>query len=57
MQAIDLKNSQRDYLGPNNKTWAIFLISVLGLFLEMVFIRRISTESRIFAYLQHIVLV
>lgn len=39
--------------------WAIdlFVISVLGLFLELMLIRWISTEIRIFAYLQNTVLV
>ncbi len=46
-----------DYLGPANPTWGIFLVSVLGLFLEMLLIRWISTEVRIFAYLQNTVLV
>lgn len=36
---------------------AIFLISVLGLFLELMLIRWIGTEIRIFAYLQNTVLV
>ncbi len=36
---------------------AIFLISVLGLFLEMLLIRWISTEVRIFAYLQNSILI
>ena len=40
-----------------NRTWAIFLISVLGLFLEMLLIRWIGTEIRIFAYLQNTILV
>lgn len=44
-------------IGPSNPTWGIFLISVLGLFLEMLYIRWIGTEVRIFAYLQNIVLV
>ena len=39
------------------RTWAIFLISVLGLFLELLLIRWIGTEIRIFAYLQNTVLV
>jgi spermidine synthase len=38
-------------------SWAIFLISVLGLFLETLFIRWIGTEIRIFAYLQNTILV
>ena len=41
----------------SNPAWAIFLISVLGLFLEMLFIRWIGTEIRIFAYLQNTILV
>jgi hypothetical protein len=36
---------------------SILLISVLGLFLEMMLIRWISTEIRIFAYVQNVVLV
>ena len=57
MHTIDKRNNQKDYLGPANKTRAIFLISILGLFLEMLLIRWISTEIRIFAYLQNTVLV
>ena len=48
---------QADNLGPVNQTWAIFLVSVLGLFLEMLLIRWIGTEVRIFAYLQNTILV
>ncbi len=40
-----------------NPTLALFLISLLGLFLEMMLIRWVSTEVRIFAYLQNTVLV
>jgi spermidine synthase len=43
--------------GPRNRTLAILLVSVLGLFLEMMLIRWVSTEVRIFAYLQNTVLV
>ncbi|HKB05235.1 MAG TPA: methyltransferase domain-containing protein [Gemmataceae bacterium] len=39
------------------QTWTVFLISVLGLFLELLLIRWVSTEIRIFAYLQNTVLV
>ncbi|MHB9032649.1 MAG: spermine/spermidine synthase domain-containing protein [Anaerolineae bacterium] len=46
-----------DYLGPANKNWSVFLISVLGLFLEMLFIRWIGTEIRIFSYVQNTVLI
>lgn len=46
-----------DYLRLTHRTWAIFLVSVLGLFLEMLFIRWIGTEIRIFAYLQNTILV
>jgi spermidine synthase len=42
---------------PRNRTLALFLISVLGLFLELLLIRWIGTEVRIFAYLQNTVLV
>ncbi len=40
-----------------NLSWGIFLVSILGLFLETLFIRWIGTEIRIFAYLQNTVLV
>jgi spermidine synthase len=46
-----------DSIGPSNHTLALFLISVLGLFLEMLLIRWISTEISILAYLQNVVLV
>jgi hypothetical protein len=39
------------------QTWALFLISAAGLFLELLLIRWVSTEIRIFAYLQNTVLV
>src|ERR1700674_1546798 len=38
-------------------TWILFLVSVLSLFLELMLIRWIGTEVRIFAYLQNTVLV
>jgi spermidine synthase len=38
-------------------TGSLFLISVAGLFLELLLIRWVSTEIRIFAYLQNTVLV
>src|SRR5262245_29709642 len=41
----------------SNRTLAIFLISMLALFLEMLAIRWIGTEVRIFAYLQNTILV
>ncbi len=44
-------------IGPGNRTLCLFLVSVVGLFLELVLIRWISTEIRIFAYLQNTVLV
>ena len=40
-----------------SRTSALFLVSVLALFLEMLLIRWIGTEIRIFAYLQNTVLV
>jgi spermidine synthase len=42
---------------PVRQTGSLFIISVLGLFLELLLIRWISTEIRIFAYLQNTVLV
>ena len=44
-------------LGSANRTAAIFLVSVLALFLEMLLIRWIGTEIRIFAYLQNTILI
>lgn len=44
-------------VGPRNRTLAIFLVSVLSLFLELMLIRWIGTEIRIFAYLQNTVLI
>ena len=38
-------------------TWILFLVSVLGLYLELALIRWIGTEIRIFAYLQNTILV
>jgi hypothetical protein len=57
MNKPELLQGQGDYRIPYNITWGIFLISVLGLFLEMLLIRWISTEIRIFAYLQNTILV
>lgn len=57
MERSGLPVDHADDLGPVNQTWAIFLISVLGLFLEMLLIRWIGTEVRIFAYLQNTILV
>lgn len=48
-------SANRDSLLANNID--IFLISVFGLYLELVLIRWIGTELRIFAYLQNTVLV
>ena len=50
-------NNQDSFFEPARRTWAIFLISMLGLFLEMLLIRWIGTEIRIFAYLQNTILV
>jgi spermidine synthase len=49
--------NQEKLAGPNSGLRAILLISVLGLFLEMLLIRWIGTEVRIFAYLQNTILV
>lgn len=45
------------FRGPRSSAFGIFLVSILGLFLEMMLIRWISTEVRIFAYLQNTVLI
>ncbi len=42
---------------PVNRRWALLLVSIAGLFLEMLMIRWIGTEIRIFAYLQNTILV
>lgn len=47
----------KDLFTPARRNWGIFLVSVWGLFLEMLLIRWIGTEIRIFAYLQNTVLV
>lgn len=39
------------------QSWTLFQVSVLGLFLELLLIRWLGTEVRIFAYLQNTVLV
>lgn len=43
--------------GPSLRTLNLFLVSILGLFVELMLIRWIATEFRIFAYLQNTVLV
>ncbi|HMP04628.1 MAG TPA: hypothetical protein PKD86_15270 [Gemmatales bacterium] len=43
--------------GKTSSLTTIFMVSVLGLFLELMLIRWISTELRVFAYLQNTVLV
>jgi spermidine synthase len=52
-----LQPAQNQDLNIPNKTLGILLISILGLFLETLFIRWIGTEIRIFAYLQNTILV
>jgi spermidine synthase len=51
------QSTQDNDLKIPNQTLGIFLISILGLFLETLFIRWIGTEIRIFAYLQNTILV
>jgi spermidine synthase len=57
MHSADVHNNQSISVDPTKATWPIFVISVLGLFLEMMLIRWIGTEVRIFAYLQNTILV
>lgn len=40
-----------------SQDWAVFVVSVVGLFLELLLVRWVTTEIRIFAYLQNTVLV
>lgn len=51
------RQTTAEHIGPNNRSIALFLISVLALFLELLLIRWIGTEINIFAYLQNTVLV
>lgn len=51
-----LPNSHNEDRSPIG-LWPIFFVSVLGLYLELLLIRWVSTEVRIFAYLQNTVLV
>jgi spermidine synthase len=52
-----LRETEEAAVNPAQATWVLFLVSVLGLFLELMLIRWIGTEIRIFAYLQNTVLV
>src|SRR4029077_3503192 len=52
-----LPETEEAALNPEHATGVLFLVSVLGLFLELMLIRWIGTEIRIFAYLQNTVLV
>src|SRR5438128_7468035 len=56
-EKMSSRPAEQAEVGPANRTWALFLVSVLGLLLELLLIRWISTEIRIFAYLQNTVLV
>ncbi|MRR06871.1 MAG: hypothetical protein EG828_07990 [Deltaproteobacteria bacterium] len=57
MPVDDPSYTGSDCFIPANRTLAIFLVSVWGLFLEMLLIRWVGTEIRIFAYLQNTILV
>ena len=52
-------STSQDTLNPRpfGISWSILLVSILGLFLELMLIRWISTEIRIFAYLQNTILI
>lgn len=57
---MPIKNANDEQMNDFNlskSSWAILLISIIGLFLEMLLIRWIGTEIRIFAYLQNTILV
>ncbi|HNQ21653.1 MAG TPA: hypothetical protein PKK06_01015 [Phycisphaerae bacterium] len=59
MQSANLASAADDFprLGHTRPVWTLLLVSGLGLFLELMLIRWIGTEVRIFAYLQNTVLV
>jgi spermidine synthase len=57
MKNIKAAPFQDDDLTIPNQAWGIFFISLLGLFIETLFIRWVGTEIRIFAYLQNTILV
>ena len=50
-------SADAEWLPPSRPGVAIFLVSVLALFLEMLIIRWIGTEVRVFAYLQNTLLI
>jgi spermidine synthase len=50
-------NAGPDHMEAIRPTYGLFVISVLGLFLELMLIRWIGTEVRIFAYYQNAILV
>src|SRR5271165_3787707 len=49
--------ADKQVVSPGRPLTTLFLISVLGLFLELLLIRWIGTEVRVFAYLQNTILV
>jgi len=57
MKIAHQKTLNNDDISIPNTTWGIALISILGLFLELLFVRWLSTEIRIYAYLQNTILV
>lgn len=54
---LAVSRQNHSFSAPANRTWGIFLLSVMSLFLEIMLIRWIGTEIRIFAYLQNTVLI
>jgi spermidine synthase len=55
--ALSAPAADRKPQTPASQTRSLLLVSILGLFLELLLIRWIGTEIRIFAYLQNTVLV
>ena len=53
----DVEGDEFSRLTATHPTRSLFLVSALGLFLELALIRWIGTEVRIFAYLQNTILV
>ncbi|HEV3261784.1 MAG TPA: hypothetical protein VG013_33350 [Gemmataceae bacterium] len=57
MSRLDTPIGSSAPVGPGNRTLALFAISVLGLFIELMLIRWVTTEIRVLASMQNIVLV
>src|ERR1700730_13397281 len=57
MSQLDTSTGSSAPAGARNLTWALFGISVLGLFVELMLLRWVTTEVRALSYMQNIVLI